>query len=109
MELDIELIATHILWKTYDLIVQYCPEVVANVREAHQDTKQESRIPAKPVTKKKNKPMSKNEQERKIAQLKEKVQVFKAVGSPSQEPIESVEPRTPEESSGDESSDSEEE
>ncbi|ESZ92882.1 hypothetical protein SBOR_6745 [Sclerotinia borealis F-4128] len=110
MELDIESVATHILWKIYEAIHQHLPDVVASVRDAHQDKKEEPRVAAKPAQKKKNKPMSKTEQERKIAMLKEKVQEFsRPPGSASQEPIDSVEQQTQEESSGDESSDSEEE
>ncbi|QSZ33270.1 hypothetical protein DSL72_002858 [Monilinia vaccinii-corymbosi] len=110
MELEIESITPQLLWKIYDAIHEHLPQIEANVRSTLQDKKEEPRAAQKPVQKKKNKPMSKVEQERKIALLKEKVQDFsRGAGSASQEPIESVEQHTQEESSGDESSDSEEE
>ncbi|KAI9644250.1 transcription initiation at TATA-containing promoter protein [Ciborinia camelliae] len=110
MELDIELVPTHILWKLYEAVHQNLPHIEAALREARQDKQEEPRVAAKPAQKKKNKPMSKMEQERKIQLLKDKVQDFnRGQGSASQEPIESVEQHTQEESSGDESSDSEEE
>ena len=46
-----------------------------------------SRVSAKPVQKKKNKPMSKNEQERNIQHLKNSVQAFERQGSGSQDPV----------------------
>ncbi|KAB8288198.1 hypothetical protein EYC80_010203 [Monilinia laxa] len=110
MELEIESITPQLLWKIYDAIHEHLPQIEANVRASLQDKKEEPRVAQKPAQKKKNKPMSKVEQERKIALLKEKVQDFsRGAGSTSQEPIESVEQHTQEESSGDESSDSEEE
>ncbi|KAA8565386.1 hypothetical protein MFRU_045g00730 [Monilinia fructicola] len=110
MELEIESITPQLLWKIYDAIHEHLPQIEANVRASFQDKKEEPRVAQKPAQKKKNKPMSKVEQERKIALLKEKVQDFsRGAGSTSQEPIESVEQHTQEESSGDESSDSEEE
>ena len=83
------------------------------------------RVAAKPAPKKKNKPMSKNEQERNIQHLKNSVQAFERQGSGSQDPV--IPSETPRlmavysetnnstaveqeyESSGDEDSDSEEE
>jgi len=77
--------------------------------EEQQQEKEAPRPSARPPQKKKNKPMGKNEQERKIELLKNSVQEFERHGSGSQEPvIPTVEQQ--EESSGDEdSSDSEEE
>ncbi|TEY34595.1 hypothetical protein BOTCAL_0624g00050 [Botryotinia calthae] len=110
IEMEIESLQAHLLWKIYDSVAVHSPATVVNVKAQYQDKKEEPRAIAKPVPKKKNKPMTKTEQERKIALLREKVQDFKkGPGSASQEPIESVEQHTQDESSGDESSDSEEE
>lgn len=110
MELDVDALLPHTMWKFYDAVCEYCPEAVARVKARWaQQNQEEPRVAANPAPKKKNKPMSKVEQERKIALLREKMQSFKGAGSASQEPIESVEQHTQEESSGDESSDSEEE
>lgn len=49
--------------------------------------KEAPRSLAKPPAKKKNKPMSKVEQERKIEYLKNSVQEFERHGSGSQEPV----------------------
>ncbi len=104
--------------------MQHAPEVEAQVKRtlAERDA---PRAPAKPAPKKKNKPMSKTEQERKIKQLKSSVQEFERQGSGSQEPVlpsnlhrstfatldanEFVAVEQRDESSGDEESDSEEE
>jgi bromodomain-containing factor 1 len=104
------MISVPVLWKIYDFIKQYAPDVESAVKESY-EKKEEPRVPAKPMQKKKNKPMSKGEQERKIAELRNKMQEFRGAGSRSQEPVESVEMRSQgqEESSGDEESDSEEE
>ncbi|KAF7947344.1 uncharacterized protein EAE97_004593 [Botrytis byssoidea] len=110
IEMEIESLRVHLLWKIYDSVAIHSPETVVNVKAQYQDKKEEPRAITKPVPRKKNKPMTKTEQERKIALLREKVQDFKkGPGSASQEPIESVEQHTQDESSGDESSDSEEE
>lgn len=110
LEMEIDQLEPHLLWRIFDAIHEHAPECEANIRATHQDKKEEPRAPAKPPQKKKNKPMSKFEQERNIALLKEKMQTYeRGPGSASQEPIESVERHTQEESSGDESSDSEEE
>ncbi|KAF7873893.1 hypothetical protein EAF04_002565 [Stromatinia cepivora] len=110
LEMEIDQLEPHLLWKIFDAVHEHVPECEANIRATHQDKKEEPRAPAKPPQKKKNKPMSKFEQERNIALLKEKMQTYeRGPGSASQEPIESVERHTQEESSGDESSDSEEE
>ncbi|PQE30033.1 hypothetical protein CJF32_00009453 [Rutstroemia sp. NJR-2017a WRK4] len=116
LELDIDMISIPVLWKIYDFIKQYAPDVESAVKESY-EKKEEPRVPAKPLQKKKNKPMSKGEQERKIAELRNKMQEFRGAGSRSQEPVESVERGGQgmgmgmggEESSGDEESDSEEE
>jgi bromodomain-containing factor 1 len=124
LELDIDQITVPTLWKIHGLIMQHAPEVEAQVKRtlAERDA---PRAPAKPAPRKKNKPMSKTEQERKIEQLKSSVQEFERQGSGSQEPVlpskwrrftlatsnanKSVAVEQQDESSGDEESDSEEE
>lgn len=86
MELDIDSISTPTLWKIYDLVMKHFPEVEPRLRKASL----EKEIPqtfAKPASKKKNKPMSKHEQERKIEQLKNTMQQLERQGSGSQEPV----------------------
>jgi bromodomain-containing factor 1 len=108
VELDIESISRPLLWRIYDLVMEHLPYVEEQVRAAMAE-KDAPRAPAKPAPKKKNKPMSKEEQERKIKGLQEKMSDFQRHASNSQEPvIPTTEPLQPE-SSGDESSDSEEE
>ncbi|KAH8811825.1 hypothetical protein F5884DRAFT_291950 [Xylogone sp. PMI_703] len=112
LELDIDLVTTPTLWKIYDLIMRHAPEVEAMVRKQMQE-KEAPRSLAKPPPKKKNKPMSKSEQERKIEHLKNSVQEFERHGSGSQEPVMPTVEHHPQQqhdsSSDDDSSDSEEE
>ncbi|RFU29786.1 hypothetical protein B7463_g6572, partial [Scytalidium lignicola] len=109
LELDIDLVTTPTLWKIYDLIMRHAPEVEAMVKKQMQE-KEAPRALAKPPPKKKNKPMSKVEQERKIEHLKNSVQEFERHGSGSQEPVmPTVEHHEDESSGDDDSSDSEEE
>ncbi|TAQ90092.1 hypothetical protein B7494_g1601 [Chlorociboria aeruginascens] len=110
LELDIDVVSPPALWKIYELIMKYAPEVDKDVRKALQE-RDNPRALAKPSQKKKNKPMSKGEQERKIEHLKNSVQAFERQDSGSQEPVmPTVEHNEPTaESSGDETSDSEEE
>ncbi|TVY90313.1 Bromodomain-containing factor [Lachnellula willkommii] len=109
LELDIDVVSVPTLWKIHGLIMIHCPEVDADMRKSFEarDTPREL---AKPPTKKKNKPMSKSEQEQKIELLKSREREFaNRQGSGSQEPVmPTVEAQDPE-SSGDEDSDSEEE
>ncbi|TVY43926.1 Bromodomain-containing factor [Lachnellula subtilissima] len=109
LELDIDVVSVPTLWKIHGLIMIHCPEVDADMRKQFEarDTPREL---AKPPTKKKNKPMSKSEQEQKIELLKSREREFaNRQGSGSQEPVmPTVEAQDPE-SSGDEDSDSEEE
>lgn len=124
--MDIDLVSTPTLWKIYNLIIIHAPEVERDVRAAMNERDNPPRVSAKPAPKKKNKPMSKNEQERNIQHLKNSVQAFERQGSGSQEPvIPSEQPHHPmivsseannhpaveqeDESSGDDESDSEEE
>ncbi|KAL2071262.1 hypothetical protein VTL71DRAFT_12497 [Oculimacula yallundae] len=110
LELDIDSISQSLLWKIHGLIMKHAPEVEASIKKAIQ-ARESPKAPAKPPPKKKNKPMSSVDQERNISILQEKMgtlQQRQASGSRSQEPA--VVPTTEmDESSGDDSSDSEEE
>ncbi len=100
--------------------MQYAPEVEATIKKQMRE-RESPRAVAKPAPKKKNKPMSKSEQESKIAQLRQTALAFERHSSGSQEPpLPSISPpliirfidanpgTAVEDSSGDES-DSEEE
>lgn len=108
LELDIDLVSVPTLWKIHGLIMQHCPEVDAETRKNFIERDQPREL-AKPPAKKKNKPMSKSEQEQKIELLRNKANDFDRQNSGSQEPVSTVEPAADPESSGDEDSDSEEE
>lgn len=86
MELDIDVISPSTLWKIHALIQQYAPEVEAAIKKQMLE-KEAPRTLAKPAPKKKNKPMSKTEQERKIEQLRNSMQEFERHTSGSQEPV----------------------
>lgn len=106
-ELDIDIISNDVLWRIYELVMKHAPEVEAGLRSSMLE--HSSPRAARPPTKKKNKPMTKSEQERKLDQIKGTMESFKKANSQSQEPImPTVEQRDPE-TSGDEDSDSEEE
>lgn len=87
MELDIETLTEPTLAEIYDMIIRYLPEVDRSIRKQKDQERVRSRALAQPKQKKKNKPMSKNEQERKIEHLKNAVQEFERHGSGSQEPV----------------------
>jgi len=90
MELDIELVPTATLWKIYDLIKRYNPEVEEAVRQQFMQKEASPQTARQPTSKpKKNKPMNKIEQEQKIEQLKRTVQQFERHTSGSQEPMQS--------------------
>lgn len=115
IELDIDSISMPTLWKILDIITTEKPHILADTQKSMEarDGPQQA-VKAAPAQKRKNKPMSKGEQERKIEMLKNKQQEFERAGSGSQEPqqqavLPTVENHAPDESSGDESSDSEEE
>jgi bromodomain-containing factor 1 len=80
------MISPVILWKIYNLISHYAPEVETEIKKQMME-KEPPRTLAKPAAKKKNKPMSKTEQERKIEQLKNSMQEFERHNSGSQEPV----------------------
>ncbi|PBP20399.1 transcription regulator [Diplocarpon rosae] len=110
LELDIDVISQPLLWKIYNLVMEHNPEVEKAVKATMQQ-RESPRVVAKPPPRpKKNKPMSKIDQERNIKALQQKLGTYERAssGSHSQEPVmQSTEHQT--ESSGDEPSDSEEE
>ncbi|KAI0539419.1 hypothetical protein GGR58DRAFT_239203 [Xylaria digitata] len=113
MELDIDSLTLDALGKLYDLINKAHPNIrqtLAKKPEYSNVVNPEPEPKVKPgglPKAKKNKPMNKHEQERKIEQLRELKAQLQRHGSGSQEPIPEVEAPAAAESS--ESSDSEEE
>ncbi|KAI1388512.1 Bromodomain-containing protein [Hypoxylon trugodes] len=113
MELDIDALSTDALRRLYDLIHRVSPHIRAGLEKKPEfshatevETKPKANAPSKA---KKNKPMNKHEQERKIEQLRELKAQLQRHGSGSQEPLPGeVEDSRPAESS-EEESDSEEE
>ncbi|KAE8452864.1 hypothetical protein EG329_013136 [Mollisiaceae sp. DMI_Dod_QoI] len=106
LELDIDVISVPLLWKIHGLIMKYAPNVQEDIRKSMVSDNPKPQTKAAP--KKKNKPMSKYEQERNIDALNKTLENYERHGSGSQEPVmPTVE--QPDESSGDEDSDSEEE
>ncbi|KAI1381311.1 Bromodomain-containing protein [Hypoxylon crocopeplum] len=111
MELDIDALTMDALRKLYDLIHKSNPSIRAALEKKPEfsnaaEADHKSKAVPKP---KKNKPMNKHEQERKIEQLRELKAQLQRHGSGSQEPQPGeVEDNQPAESS-DEDSDSEEE
>ncbi|KAL3427151.1 Bromodomain-containing factor 1 [Phlyctema vagabunda] len=108
LELDIEMLTDPSLWEIYSMIEKHLPETVRNIKAQKEAERARNRTPAQPKQKKKNKPMSKTEQERKIEQLRNTMQEFERHGSGSQEPVMPTVEQG-DETSGDETSDSEEE
>ncbi|KAI3341399.1 hypothetical protein F4824DRAFT_448737 [Ustulina deusta] len=113
MELDIDSLTLDALGKLYDLINKAHPHIrqtLAKKPEYSSAANTEPEPKAKPGAlpkAKKNKPMNKHEQERKIEQLRELKAQLQRHGSGSQEPMPEIEAPAAAESS--ESSDSEEE
>jgi len=66
--------------------MQYAPEVEATIKKQMRD-RESPRAVSKPAPKKKNKPMSKSEQESKIQQLQKTAAEFERQSSGSQEPV----------------------
>ena len=76
--------------KLYDIVIKAFPHLKVE-RQQQQQTSAAADPPKKPNKTKKNKPMSKTEQERRIQQLNElRAQAVRGA-SASQEPIESIE------------------
>ncbi|KAI0401157.1 hypothetical protein F4802DRAFT_601283 [Xylaria palmicola] len=113
MELDIDSLSFPALEKLYDLINKAHPHVRQNIaKKPEYSNAVSSEAETKPrpgglPKAKKNKPMNKHEQERKIEQLRELRAQLQRHGSGSQEPLPELEAPAAAESS--ESSDSEEE
>ncbi|KAI1101416.1 Bromodomain-containing protein [Jackrogersella minutella] len=113
MELDIDALSMEALRRLYDLIHKANPGIRTSLekrpefsRPAEAEPKSKPTAPSKA---KKNKPMNKHEQERKIEQLRELKAQLQRHGSGSQEPLPGeVEDNRPADSS-EEESDSEEE
>ncbi|RKF58164.1 Bromodomain-containing factor 1 [Golovinomyces cichoracearum] len=121
MELDIDSISDSILWQIHAMIMKHVPELEGQIKESMSSEPRQSTRAAKPAPKRKNKPMSKHEQERKIEALTNLDSEFAKATFGSQEPPMpeisnyassphlDVETALEPESSGDEVSDSEEE
>ncbi|KAH7399924.1 hypothetical protein BKA64DRAFT_642081 [Cadophora sp. MPI-SDFR-AT-0126] len=107
LELDIDSISQGLLWKIHGLIMKHAPEVEDAIRKTIQG-RESPKTAAKPPPKRKNKPMSSVDQEHHIKVLEQKLGTYQrqSSGSHSQEPVL---PTVEDESSGDESSGSEEE
>lgn len=88
LELDIDVISVPLLWKIYNLIMQHNPEVQESVKRTMEE-RESPRVVAKPAPRKKNKPMSKDDQERNIKTLQQKLGTYERAssGSQSQEPV----------------------
>ncbi|EGS23399.1 uncharacterized protein CTHT_0000880 [Thermochaetoides thermophila DSM 1495] len=90
LELDIDSLSEDALAKLYDIVIKAFPHLKVE-RQQQQQTSAAADPPKKPNKTKKNKPMSKTEQERRIQQLNElRAQAVRGA-SASQEPIESIE------------------
>lgn len=87
MELDIDSISVPTLWRIYDLVTEHSPSTEATIRKQILEKEAPRNHMAKPAAKKKNKPMGKQEQERKIEQLSDRLQQFQRQNSGSQEPV----------------------
>ncbi|KAJ9149380.1 Bromodomain protein-3 [Pleurostoma richardsiae] len=93
LELDMEQLSDDALLRLFDMIVKAFPEYKAQLKDKHQEPEPAPR-PAgvsKATKPKKNKPMGKAEQERKLEQLRELKAKYPRPGSGSQEPLPSVE------------------
>ncbi|SPQ27061.1 a04dac56-5bda-4be4-929c-70af1097aa6f [Thermothielavioides terrestris] len=96
LELDIDMVSEEALVKLYDIALKFRPNARAEKERQHLGSSATAATdpPAaqsKPSKSKKNKPMSKSEQERRIQQLNELRAQAGRQASGSQEPLESVE------------------
>lgn len=92
LELDIEVLTQDALIRLFELINKSYPAIYNAVSKRPEFSKEDKRgnSPAQPSNSskpKKNKPMNKDEQERKIEQLRELKAQFQRQGSGSQEPV----------------------
>ncbi|KAI1003773.1 hypothetical protein K3495_g4436 [Podosphaera aphanis] len=120
MELDIDTVSDTLLWHIHVLIMKHVPYLEAQIKESMNSESQHALRTAKPAAKKKNKPMSKHEQERKIEALTNLDSEFSRASSGPQNNMNAgmsnymnshvnAHNAMEQESSGDEDSDSEEE
>ncbi|KAK1827025.1 Bromodomain-containing factor 1 [Podospora conica] len=95
LELDIDVLSEEALLKLYDISIKAFPNLrITPEKNTAAPPPAESPVPrskAAPAKTKKNKPMTKFEQERRIAQLNELRAQAGRQGSGSQEPMESIE------------------
>lgn len=105
LELDIDVISVPLLWKIHGLIMKYAPGVQDDIKKSMAQDNPKPQPKAAP--KKKNKPMSKFEQERNIDALQQTLQNYGQATSSEEPVMPTVEQQ--DDSSGDEDSDSEEE
>jgi bromodomain-containing factor 1 len=89
VELDIDSISPAVLWQIYAHVIDHVPGITAEAEASMEDQVPAVSTPAKPAAKKKNKPMSKGEQERKIQLLENTIGDFERNSSASQEPVPS--------------------
>ncbi|KUI73758.1 Bromodomain-containing factor 1 [Cytospora mali] len=96
LELDMEMLSDDALLKLFDLVLKAFPHYRDQLKK-HEPAPAPAHAPAgsnsaAKAAKKKNKPMGKAEQERKLEQLKALKNSYKRPGSGSQEPVPSIEP-----------------
>jgi bromodomain-containing factor 1 len=93
IELDIEVLSQDALTKLYDISIKAFPELRAEKERTFAAPPAQEPTPSKSKSSKpkKNKPMGKAEQERRLQQLNDLKAAIKSRGSGSQEPIESIE------------------
>lgn len=96
VELDIDAVSTPSLWVIYQHVMRLVPGIEDEARALLEDKEEDPprETLAKPPPKKKNKPMSKNEQERKIEELTRINNEFERQASGSQEPMPSEQPHS---------------
>jgi bromodomain-containing factor 1 len=93
LELDMEQLSDEALVKLFDLVLKAFPSYKEQLKKSEPaPAPAQNSHAAKTAAKKKNKPMGKAEQERKLEQLKALKDSYKRPGSGSQEPVPSIEP-----------------
>ncbi|KAL1850364.1 transcription initiation at TATA-containing promoter protein [Diaporthe australafricana] len=93
LELDMEQLSDEALVKLFDLVLKAFPTYKDQLKKSEPaPTPAQNSNASKSAAKKKNKPMGKAEQERKLEQLKALKDSYKRPGSGSQEPVPSIEP-----------------
>ncbi|KAJ0125298.1 transcription regulator [Diaporthe amygdali] len=92
LELDMEQLSDEALVKLFDLVLKAFPTYKDQLKKQEPAPTAAQTSAAKSAAKKKNKPMGKAEQERKLEQLKALKDSYKRPGSGSQEPVPSIEP-----------------